>query len=271
MKFACIQMNSSEVIQNNLNIAATLIRRAHAQGADVVCTPEVTDQMLADRSERIDECYTQDEHPAVSFFSDLASELSIYLLIGSMVVKSADGKRLYNRSFLFSPDGDIQARYDKIHLCDAHLPTGEEYKESALYTPGTKAVVTKVNDITLGMTICRDLRFGRMFRALGRNGAQVITMPAAWLEGTGRLHWEVLLRARAIESGCYIVAPDQVGEHAGGRRTYGHSMIVNPWGEIVARSDIDGEDVLVADIDLSIVEQARKAIPCLSQDREYVF
>ncbi|MGB1077627.1 MAG: carbon-nitrogen hydrolase family protein [Bdellovibrionales bacterium] len=270
MKFACVQMNSVEAIQDNLVVAEKLIREAVSGGADIVCTPEVTDHMLADRSERLDECFFQEDHPAVHAFSSLAKELSVYLLIGSMIIKGHDN-RLYNRSFLFAPSGDIQTTYDKMHLCDTDLPTGEQYRESSLYAAGDKAVVTQVNDITLGMSICRDLRYGKMYRALARQGASVIAVPAAWLATTGTLHWEVLLRARAIETGCYIIAPDQVGSHAGDRKTYGHSMIVNPWGEIVVQSDKPHEDVIFADIDLSLVAQARKAIPCLSHDQEYAF
>ena len=270
MKFACVQMNSVEAILDNLVVAEKLIREAVSHGANVVCTPEVTDHMLADRSERLDECFLQDEHPAVKAFSALAKELSVYLLIGSMIIKGRDNC-LYNRSFLFAQNGDIQATYDKMHLCDTDLPTGEQYRESALYAAGDKAVVTQIEDVTLGLSICRDLRYGKMYRALAKQGASVIAIPAAWLATTGKLHWEVLLRARAIETGCYIIAPDQVGMHSGNRKTYGHSMIVNPWGEIVSQSDKESEDIIYADLDLSLVTQARKAIPCLSHDKEYAF
>ena len=270
MKFACVQLNSREVIQENLLFAEKLIRKAATSGADVVCTPEVTDQMLADRSERVEECHYQADHPAIEFFGLLAKELSITLIIGSMIIKSRDDK-LHNRSFVFSPMGDIQAMYDKLHLCDTDLPTGEQYRESSCYSAGDKAVVTQVGDITLGMSICRDLRYGGLYRALARQGASVIVVPSAWLAATGKMHWEVLLRARAIETGCYIVAPDQVGAHSGGRRTYGHSMIVDPWGAIVARSTKDEPDVISADLDFALVVQARKAIPCLSHNPDYQF
>lgn len=271
MRVAAIQMNSCEVIQENLIAVDKLIRSAAEKGATFICTPEVTDQMLSDRSERLDECFMQADHPGVPFFSALAKELSVHLLIGSMIIKDREATKIHNRSFLFSPLGEVQATYDKMHLCDTDLPDGKTYCESACYVAGDRAVVTNINGVGLGMTICRDLRFGRMFRSLAREGAKIITVPAAWLSATGNPHWEVLLRARAIESGCYIIAPDQVGEHSGGRTTYGHSMIVDPWGNIVCVSDKQSEDVLIADLDLSVVDRARKVIPCVSQDKDYKF
>lgn len=271
MKVSAIQMNSTEVLDDNLAVADRLIRDAVGRGARLVVTPEVTDQMLADRAERLDECFTQGDHKGVSFFSALAKELSVYLLIGSMVIKNRDGNKIYNRSFLFAPDGQIKSTYNKMHLCDTDLPSGQKFRESICYAAGHKAVVTDIDGAGLGMTICRDLRFGRMFRALAREGAKIITVPAAWLHATGELHWEVLLRARAIETGCYIIAPDQVGTHAGNRQTYGHSMIIDPWGQIVVQSNKDGVDIVSADLDLSLVDQARKAIPCLSHDQSYQF
>lgn len=271
MKVACVQLNSSEVLIDNLLNAQKLIRQAVLQGAQFVATPEVTDQMLADRSERLSECYTLEGHPGVEFFAKLAADLSIHLLIGSMIIKSDDHSRLFNRSFLFAPDGRIQATYDKIHLCDTELPTGERYQESACYTSGQRAVVTDVSGLKLGMTICRDLRFGRMYRALAREGADIITVPSAWLASVGRLHWEVLLRARAIETGCYIIAPDQVGEHSGGRKTFGNSMIVNPWGEVVQKSTGEGEDIIFETLDEGLIQQSRRAIPSLQEDPGYIF
>jgi predicted amidohydrolase len=271
MRVAAIQMNSCEVIQENLIAVDKLIRSAAEKGATFICTPEVTDQMLSDRSERLDECFMQADHPGVPFFSALAKELSIYLLIGSMIIKDRGATKIHNRSFLFSPLGEVQATYDKMHLCDTDLPDGKTYCESACYVAGTKAVVAEVNGVGVGLTICRDLRFGRMYRALAGEGAKIITVPAAWLKQTGDPHWEVLLRARAIETGSYIVAPDQVGAHAGGRETYGRSMIIDPWGNIVCESDKSEEDILVADIDLSLVVQARKVIPCLIYNQEYQF
>ncbi len=269
-KFACVQLNSSEDLQDNLLTAERLIRQAATLGADVIATPEVTDQMLADRTERIEECFTQDAHPAIPFFSKLAQELSVTLLIGSLVIKT-EGGYLYNRSFLFNREGKINTTYDKMHLCDTDLPTGQKFRESACYKEGKKAVVADLGDLQLGMSICRDLRYGRMYRALARQGANVMMIPSAWLFATGKMHWEILLRTRAIETGCFIIAPNQVGEHAGNRQTYGHSMIINPWGEIIAHTQKDKEDVIMAECDFSLVTQARKAIPCLSHEPAYVF
>ncbi len=272
MRFSCIQLISGESIQDNLLRAEALIRKASDQGAQVVCTPEVTDQMLENRSDRVVECFTQHEHPAVSFFSNLAQELSLYLLIGSIVIKSDETSALYNRSFLFDPEGRIQAIYDKMHLCDTELPTGEKYQESSCFHHGNRAVISEIKqDVVLGMSICRDLRYPQMYRALARQGATVMSIPSAWLATTGVLHWEVLLRARAIETGCFIIAPNQVGGQTGNRKNYGNSMIINPWGEIIAHTQNEGEDVIVADLDLSLVAQARKAIPCFSHNPDYVF
>ncbi len=270
MRFACIQQNSGEDIQENLSVAEKLIRMASNSGAKYISTPEVTDQMMADRRERIEECFTQKDHPAVKFFSNLANELSIYLFIGSLIIKSDDGL-LNNRSFVFTPEGEIQDTYDKIHLCDTDLPCGTQYRESALYKKGEKAVVTNVDGSVIGLSICRDLRFGSMYKALSHQGASIILVPAAWLKATGDPHWEVLLRARAIETGCYIVAANQVGKHSGNRETYGNSMIISPWGDIITKSNKDAEDIIIADLDLSVIDKSKKVIPCPSHKQEYVF
>jgi len=204
-------------------------------------------------------------HPAVPAFAALAAELGIWLLIGSLAIK-VEAARCANRSYLFDPKGRIAARYDKIHMFDVDLATGERYRESASFRPGAAAVFADLPWGRLGLTICYDLRFPPLYRALAQAGADFISVPSAFTRPTGEAHWQVLLRARAIETGCYILAPAQCGEHAEGRKTWGHSLIVSPWGEIVAEA---GEEpaILTARIDPSAVAAARRMIPALTHDR----
>ena len=208
-----------------------------------------------------------DVDPAVAAFSTLAAELGIALLIGSLAVKIAD-RRAANRSFLFGPDGRLIATYDKAHMFDVGLGAGETYSESTNYQPGTESVVAGIEGANLGLSICYDLRFAYLYRQLAQAGAQILTVPAAFTRPTGRAHWEVLLRARAIETGCYVIAPAQGGLHEDGRRTYGHSMIVAPWGDIVAELDHDAPDVLVSRLHINKVDEARRRIPALTHDRD---
>jgi predicted amidohydrolase len=198
----------------------------------------------------------------------LARELHVHLLLGSIVTK-VDAEKLANRSILLRPDGDIERRYDKIHMFDVDLPSGETYRESAVFHPGDKAVLAPLPWGVLGMTICYDLRFPHLYRALGQAGADFISIPAAFTVPTGRAHWHVLMRARAIENGAFVFAPAQWGEHATGRRTYGHSLIVAPWGEILAEAE-DGIGVIVAEIDPAKVLEARRQVPALYHDRRYL-
>ncbi len=268
MKVACVQMNSGADIQKNLDVASDLIREAASSGAEFILTPEVTDQVVSHRAEKLDETYTQEDHPCVSAFADLAKELSVHLAIGSMCIKVAEDK-VANRSFLFGFDGALQETYDKIHLYDVDLPTGESHRESKLFISGERAVISDMNDdFTLGMSICYDVRFAYLYRDLAKAGANILSIPAAFTVPTGKAHWEVLLRARAIETGSYVMAAAQSGDHDGARNTYGHSMIIDPWGEVL--SDAGQEvNIIYADIDLEAVTKARNAIPCLQHDREY--
>ncbi len=268
LKVACIQITSGPDIHENMKKTGALIEEAAKNGAQFILTPENTSRMLSQHEKKIAEALTQDDHPAVPFFADLAKSLNVTLLIGSMAMKT-DGDKLLNRSFLFAPDGTIQNTYDKIHLFDVRLPTGEDHTESKVIKPGTQAVVAKVNDdFSVGMSICYDLRFSYLFRDLAKAGANILSIPAAFTVPTGKAHWEVLLRARAIETGSYVLAPAQVGEHDGGRRTYGHSLIIDPWGRILAQKE-DGEGVIYADINVAEVNTARGAIPALTHDRDY--
>lgn len=268
LKVACIQITSGPDIRENMKKTGALIEEAAKNGAQFILTPENTSRMISEHEKKIAEALTQDEHPAVPFFADLAKSLNVKLLIGSMAMKT-DGDKLLNRSFLFAPDGTIQNTYDKIHLFDVRLPTGEDHTESKVIKPGTQAVIAEVNDdFSVGMSICYDLRFSYLFRDLAKAGANILSIPAAFTVPTGMAHWEVLLRARAIETGSYVLAPAQVGEHDGGRRTYGHSLIIDPWGRILAQKE-EGEGVIYADIDVAEVNTARGAIPALTHDRDY--
>jgi predicted amidohydrolase len=268
LKAACIQLNSGPDIKANIEAAAVLIRQAAKAGATLIATPEVTDQVISGRADKIGETHTEETHPGIPFFAALAGELKVHLLIGSMIVRIAEGK-VANRSFLFGPEGVLKARYDKIHLYDVDLPTGESHRESRIFAPGVKAPVVDIGDVKLGMTICYDLRFPHLARSLAREGAGVIAIPAAFTVPTGKAHWETLLKARAIETGSFILAPAQSGDHAGARKTYGHSMILAPWGEILAERAEEGPGFITADLALQRISEARSAIPALQHDREF--
>lgn len=263
IKAACIQMTSGPDIDENLKTAEGFIREAAGQGAGLIATPEMTDSIRRYTKDKIADA---SDKPA-EIFGGLAKELNIWLLAGSFGVKVADDK-LANRSMLFAPDGSQHAHYDKIHMFDVTLSRKEFYKESSEYEAGERAVVAQCDDFKLGMGICYDLRFPHLWRDFAKNGAQILSAPSAFTVPTGEAHWEVLLRARAIETGSFVIAPAQTGEHEAGRQTYGHSMIISPWGEILAEKE-NGTGIIMADIDLEDVEKARKSIPALAHDREY--
>ena len=264
---ACVQMTSGRELRPNIADAVALIDRAADAGATFVATPENTTQIEPKKARMLAEAESEDAHPAIPAFSEVAANRGLWLLIGSLTVKLTESL-CANRSILFAPSGAIAARYDKIHMFDVDIPDGQSYRESAAFQPGTEAVVADLPWARVGLSVCYDLRFARLYRTLAKAGAHVLTVPAAFTEFTGRAHWHVLLRARAIETGCFVIAPAQCGEHAGGRRTYGHSLIVAPWGEVLA----DGGEqpgVVTADIDLSKVEEARTMVPALSHDRSF--
>lgn len=266
-KASAIQLTSGPDIAENLKSSAALIREAAGQGAALIATPENTDQMRRKTEDKLAAAGDEKTHPAIPFYADLAKELGVWLLIGSIGVKVSD-TQLANRQHLFAPDGSLKATYDKIHMFDVKLSRSEFYNESKDNRAGDKAVVADLGFAKLGMSICYDIRFGHLHRDLAKAGAQILTAPAAFTVPTGKAHWEVLQRARAIETGSFVIAPAQVGEHEGGRLTYGHSMIIGPWGEILAEKP-DGVGIIMADIDLSEVEKARAAIPALTHDKEY--
>lgn len=266
-KAACVQVNAGTEIEPNLKAAGDLIRRARDGGADLITTPENVSMLANGRDKVLARVLPEDLHPGVPFFADLAKETGAWLLAGSLGILLED-QRVANRSYLFDDQGRVVATYDKIHMFDVTLKDGEIYRESATFKPGEKAVVAATPWGGLGMTICYDVRFAYLHRALANAGARIITVPAAFTVPTGRAHWHVLLRARAIETGCFVIAPAQVGTHDMGRQTYGHSLIISPWGEVLADG---GEEVgfSIAELDMDRVDEARGMVPALTHDRGF--
>lgn len=264
---ACVQMTSSPEPAANIAAATTLIREARRHGADFVATPETTNMMEPRRRAMLDKALPEPEDPAVAAFGALAAELGLWLLIGSLVVRVAED-RAANRSFLFDPDGRIAARYDKIHMFDVDIPDGQSYRESKNFRAGEQAVAAELPWGRLGLTICYDLRFPGLYRALAQSGAAFLTVPSAFTRFTGQAHWHPLLRARAVETGCFVIAPAQCGTHAEGRQTFGHSLIVSPWGEILADGG-EAPGVVLAEIDPAKILEARSMIPALGHDRPF--
>ncbi len=265
---ACLQLCSAAEVEPNIAAVRELAHRARDRGADLIMTPEVSDMMEPQRERVFAKAKTEPDHAMLAACRDLARETGAWFLLGSVVVKLENEPLLANRSFMIAPDGGIAARYDKIHMFDVDLPTGESRRESKSYRPGGAAVIAELPWGRLGMTVCYDLRFPDLYRALAQAGASFLTIPSAFTVPTGRAHWHVLMRARAIENFCFVFAPAQSGEHAGGRKTYGHSLIVAPWGEILAEAE-DGPGVIAATIDTAKVMEARRAVPSLSHDRPF--
>lgn len=268
LRAACVQVSAGPEIAPNLAAAGDLARRARTAGAELIAFPENVSLIVQGRDKTLARVKSESEHPGVPFFADLARETGAWILAGSLGILLDEG-RVANRSFLFDDQGRIVARYDKIHMFDVDLAGGESYRESATFRPGEEAVVAATPWGGLGMTICYDVRFPYLHRALAQAGARIITAPAAFTVPTGRAHWHLLLRARAVETGCFVLAPAQVGTHDEGRQTYGHSLIIAPWGEVLA--DAGGEETgfVVADLDLSKVDEARGMVPALKHDRPF--
>ncbi len=266
-RLACIQVNAGNEIGPNVATALKLIERAAVDGAEFISLPECVALLEPDRAALRIKCSVEGDHPALAAFQNAAAEKSIWLHVGSLAILTPEGG-IANRTFLIDPAGVIVARYDKIHMFDVDLTGGESYHESDTYRPGAAAAVADLPWGCLGLTICYDIRFPGLYRHLAEAGADFIGVPSAFTQKTGRAHWHVLLRARAIETGCWVFAAAQCAGHAGGRQTYGHSLIVNPWGEIVIEA---GEEpgVIVADIDRAQVTEARRMIPALTNARPY--
>jgi len=264
---ACVQLRSGDDMAENVRAASALIREAKAQGADFIATPENTALMAADGGAKLEKSFPEEADPALPSLRALAEELGVWLLIGSLAIKVSDTKTA-NRSFLIDPKGQVAARYDKIHLFDVDLPSGERYRESATVAGGDRAVTADLPWGKLGLSVCYDLRIPLLYRTLAQAGAFMLSVPSAFTETTGKAHWHVLLRARAIENGAFVIAPAQGGSHPGGRQTYGHSLIVAPWGEVLAEAGTD-PCVIVADIDPALAQEARARIPSLRHDRPF--
>ena len=270
---ALVQMTSGNDPAENLTRVEGFIRQAAAGGAQFVLTPETTNIISASRKQQAEVLHTEAGDPTLARLRAVAAELGITLLIGSLGLKTGDADgRFANRSFLVGPDGGIIARYDKIHMFDVDLGNGESYRESAAYRPGDRAVVADAGFANVGLTICYDMRFPALYRSLATAGAKILTAPAAFTVPTGRAHWHALLRARAIENGCFVLAPAQCGTHADGaeraRQTYGHSLAISPWGEVLADGGAE-EGVTFVALDLNDVETARAKIPSLKHSRVF--
>ena len=266
-KVGCLQFCADNDLNANLERAELLTRQTRSAGADLICLPEYFSAIEADDKSMLAKAFTEDQHPALKLFRSLAKELSAWLQIGSLPIRISDN-HVNNRAFLLNDSGDIVARYNKTHLFDVALKEGEFYRESDAVMPGTELVVTDIPWGRLGLSVCYDVRFPNLYRAMAKEGADFLTIPAAFTQTTGEAHWHVLLRARAIENGCYIFAAGQNGVRHTGRATYGHSLIIDPWGSILADA---GEQTgfIVADIDPAKVVKARRMVPSLSHDREF--
>ena len=266
-KAACVQMNSGRSVEANVDAAEALIRSAVEAGAQYVLTPEMTTILDRDKANLLAQIQPEEVDPSLQHFRELARELDIHLHIGSMAIRLPD-EHIANRSFVIAPNGAIIARYDKIHMFDVDLSGGESYRESATYRAGGSAILADLPWTKLGLTICYDVRFPVLHRTLAKAGANVIAVPAAFTQKTGEAHWHVLLRARAIETGSYIIAAAQAGHHEDGRDTYGHSMIIDPWGKILAEAG-NAPGVILAEIDPAFAATTRQAIPALANQRDF--
>ena len=268
MKFniACIQNCATDNLNQTIQDCEVLSREAYDAGADLICLPEFFSYLNLNEKGLDVAPFRESEHPTLAAFQELSLKLQVWILLGSIAIYDSQGKKR-NRSILLNPRGEIEVRYDKIHMFDVNLPNGEVYRESDVFSPGNKAVTASLPWGELGLTVCYDLRFPHLYRSLAHAGADVISVPAAFTRTTGQAHWHVMLRSRAIETGAYVVAPCQYGDH-GRAKTYGHSLIIDPWGRILADG---GEDrgYIIAEVDMEEVKNARRMIPALEHDRDY--
>lgn len=266
-KAACLQVNAGNELAENIEVALALIARAANDGAQLVLMPENVAMMEWGRKAILAKAFPEREHPALAVFREAARAHQVWLHCGSLAVSLPDG-RVANRTYVLDPDGETISSYDKIHMFDVNLGEGERYAESSTFAPGEKAVLADLPWGTLGLTICYDLRFPALFRALAQGGAKMITVPAAFTQVTGEAHWHTLLKARAIETGCYIFAPAQTGVHPADRKTYGHALIVDPWGKVIADAGTEA-GIISAEINLDLVDRVRKKMPSLEHDRPF--
>ncbi|MGH1353306.1 MAG: carbon-nitrogen hydrolase family protein [Methyloligellaceae bacterium] len=262
-----IQLRSTRTTAPNIEAVSTFVAEAANDGADYIQTPENTALMELKSRSLFENIEPEEDNSALQAFTRLAKDFSVWLHIGGMAIRLSD-KEAANRAFLIAPDGTIKARYDKIHMFDVDLPNGESYRESKNFRPGTKAVLAELPWGKIGLTICYDLRFPALYRTLAQAGAEILTVPAAFTKPTGEAHWHTLLRTRAIENGCFVMAAAQGGFHETGRATYGHSVIISPWGEILAEAG-SSPGWISADIDLKQVKTIRQKLPSLQHDRDF--
>ena len=273
MKVALLQLNVTDTPEQNLPRTVAMVQEAAARGAEMVLTPEVTNCVSTNRAHQQQVLQHEAEDVTLEALRKTAQATGIWLSIGSLAVKTEDPDgRFANRSFLISPDGEIAARYDKIHMFDVQISESETYRESAGYRPGEKAVVAQTPSATLGLSICYDMRFPALYSALAGAGAQIIVVPSAFSTVTGAAHWHTLLRARAIETGCFVLAAAQTGTHASARNktrdTYGHSLAIDPWGEVLLDAGTE-PGVYTIDLDLSAIERTRGRVPSLANSRTF--
>jgi predicted amidohydrolase len=265
---ACIQLRSGKTISDNADAAESLIRAAAKDGAQYIQTPEMSNVLVRSRQELQERISDAEDDLFLKRARTLAADLGIYLHLGSLAVLAENGK-IANRAFLVDPAGNILAAYDKIHMFDVDLPNGESWRESATYEPGTQTVIAELPFAKVGMAVCYDIRFPAIFRTQARVGAQVLTAPAAFTRQTGEAHWHVLQRARAIENGAFVISAAQGGAHEDGRETFGHSIIVDPWGAVIAELDHDEPGYVLAEIDTEAVAKARQRIPAIANERGF--
>ncbi len=265
---ACVQMRADVQIKPSVDQAIALIREAARSGAHYVQTPEMTNILQPERPKFFEAIRSEDQDTSIPLFQAEAMQLGIWLHIGSLAIKIGE-RQAANRGYVISPDGEVVAAYDKIHMFDVDLPNGQTYRESAAYVPGDVAVMADLPWARLGVTICYDLRFPNLYRTLAEQGAGIMAIPSSFTVPTGEAHWHVLMRARAIENGAFIIAAAQGGQHACGRSTYGHSLIVDPWGKILAEADHDEPAVILAEIDPTRIADTRGRIPSLANGRMF--
>ena len=272
MKVAALQLCASDDPVANLELTISMVQRAAEAGAQFIATPEVTNCVSSSRRRQNEVLALQEDDQTLAAMCAAAARFGVWISVGSLALKLPDDDRFTNRSFMIDPSGQIVAQYDKIHMFDVTLSETEQYRESDGYRAGGHAVIADTAFGKIGMTICYDIRFPHLYRGLAKSGASILLIPAAFAQPTGRAHWEVLLRARAIETGCFVIAAAQTGEHqttqGRPRKTYGHSMIVSPWGEILADAGED-QGIIYADLDLSLVESTRARVPSILSNQSF--
>ena len=267
LRVACLQTCSTTSVAENIEVSSEMVREAAADDAKLVTLPEVVN--LCQRRGKLakEAASFEPDDPALAAYRSLAAELGIWILVGSLALKRDDDDRLANRSFMLDSDGTVVARYDKIHMFDVNLADGNSFRESETYRPGEETVLLSSPWGPVGLTICYDVRFPYLYRTLAQAGANILTVPSAFTRRTGGAHWHVLLRSRAIETGAFIVAPAQCGDHEDGRKSYGHSLIVDPWGNVLADGGTE-TGIISAELDLAKVAEARGMVPSLTHDRK---